>query len=117
MLPHPYGPSIFLYNKATDMRVSFDRLAALAAASGEAATSGSLFLFLNKRKDRIKMLFWDRNGFCQVYKRLEEGVFDHPRYNGDTEQAILISRRDLAMMLEGISFSDAVYKKRYALSE
>jgi transposase len=70
---------IFLCTTPTSMTYSFDRLMGLAQQTFEQdPLSGHLFLFLNRDRDRIKILFWDRDGFCIWYKRLEAGTFQLP---------------------------------------
>lgn len=69
-------PTIFLHTFATDMRKSFDGLTGLVRGTfGSDPTDGSLFLFVNKRRDRIKALWWDGDGFVLWYKRREQGTF------------------------------------------
>lgn len=71
---------IFLCLQPADMRKSLDGLSALAREQvGEDPLSGHLFIFRNRRGDRIKVLYWDRNGFALWYKRLERGRFSFPR--------------------------------------
>jgi transposase len=71
---------IFLCLAPADMRKSMDGLSALVATElGEDALSGHLFLFRNRRGDRLKVLAWDRNGYALWYKRLEKGRFSFPR--------------------------------------
>ncbi len=78
------------------MRKSFDGLCALAqSVLKQDPFSGHLFVFVNRRRDKVKILYWDRSGFCLVYKRLEEGTFRVPER---TE----IGVRELMMVLEGI---------------
>jgi len=73
------GVRIYLCTAPTDMRKGFDSLAALARESlGQDPLSRHLFLFVGRAKDRIKILYWDKDGFCIWYKRLEEGTFRLP---------------------------------------
>ena len=76
-LPHPVR--VFLYTPATDLRKGFDALCGLVTnAFAQDPTSGHLFLFINRRRDRIKILYWDRDGLAIWYKRLETGSFQIP---------------------------------------
>lgn len=107
MLSLPPSVRVFLARGATDLRKSFDALAAVAReVMRQDPLSGHLFVFLNRRRDRIKVLYWDRVGFCLFYKRLEEGSFEEPV----TEQ---IDVGTLLQMLEGIELSSARRKKWY----
>ncbi|MCX7429686.1 MAG: IS66 family insertion sequence element accessory protein TnpB [Planctomycetia bacterium] len=70
-------PTIYLHSGATDMRKSFDGLSGIIRGTfGGDPADGSLFLFVNKRRDRIKALWWDGDGFVLWYKRLEQGTFE-----------------------------------------
>ena len=70
-------PTIYLHSGATDMRKSFDGLSGIIRGNfGGDPADGSLFLFVNKRRDRIKALWWDGDGFVLWYKRLEQGTFE-----------------------------------------
>lgn len=74
--------------------------------------SGHLFVFRNKRKDRIKILYWDRDGYAIWYKRLEEGTYRFPKHAPDKNR-LEIEAQDLFVMLEGIDLSNAKRRKRY----
>jgi transposase len=107
MLSLPPSVRVFLARGATDLRKSFDALAAIAReVLRQDPLSGHLFVFLNRRKDRIKVLYWDRAGFCLFYKRLEQGSFEEPI----AEQ---IDVGELLAMLEGIEMSSVRRKKWY----
>jgi len=101
---------------ATDMRKSFDTLAALViGVVEEDPQSGHLFLFVNRRRNRLKVLWWDRSGYCLLAKRLEHGqfrVFD--RADG-TSGAFEMSASELALVLEGIDLRGA--KRRLSHDE
>ncbi len=103
MLSLPPSVRLFIARGATDMRKSFDTLAALVIdVIDEDPQSGHLFLFVNRRRDRLKVLWWDRSGYCLLAKRLEQGqfrVFD--RADG-TAGAFEMSASDLALILDGI---------------
>lgn len=124
MIGLPPSTRVFLCLPPTDMRKSFDGLAALAVdVVRQEPLSGHLFVFRNRREDRIKVLYWDRTGFCLFYKRLEQGTFRFPRgldtttatTPADTKplSAREVDAADLAMILEGIDLNDAVRRKRY----
>jgi len=110
MLMLPPSVRVFVCAQATDMRRSFDRLAEMArSVLAQDPFSGHLFVFFNRPRDRVKLLFWDRSGFCLYYKRLERGTF-HFRCE-DTHAEI--DGAELALILEGIELSAATRKKRY----
>lgn len=113
----PRGVRIWLRVEPTDMRCGFDRLAALAReVSGQDPLGGHLFVFRNRRSDRLKILFWDRDGFVLFYKRLEEGQFKLPRVKPDDGEKASIHLRpsELAMLLDGIDLGSVKRSKRYA---
>ena len=100
MIPVTASTRIYLYRGAADMRKSFDGLCGLVRSQlGEDPISGALFVFCNRRRNLIKILYWDRDGFAIWYKRLEKGTFRIP--TGD-ENKMEIDRRELAMLLEGV---------------
>lgn len=72
--------------------------------------SGDVFIFLNKRRDRIKLLVWDRNGFVVWYKVLEQGTFELPAAESDTLE---MSWSDIQLLLEGIEINSVKRRKRY----
>jgi len=96
-------PRILLYQKPADMRHGFDRLAELVRTHlQEDPLCGSLFLFRSRCGGRLKILYWDRDGYALWYKRLEQGVFRFPEIpEGPTTKA-QIRPSELAMLLEGI---------------
>jgi transposase len=91
---------IYLYRGVCDMRKSFDGLCGIVRSDlGADPLSGSLFVFVNRCRTMVKLLYWDRDGLALWYKRLERGRFILPdRYPQDGH----IDRRDLTMLLEGI---------------
>ena len=104
---------IWLATQPADMRCGFDRLAALAqTVTGQDPLSGQLFLFRSRGGDRLKILYWDRDGYCLWYKRLEEGVFKLPRVEAGTA-SLRLRPSELAMLLEGIDLASVKRGKRY----
>lgn len=107
------GLRIWLATATTDMRCGFDRLAELAkGVTGQDPLSGHLFVFRGRSGDRLKILWWDRDGFCLWYKRLEEGVFKLPRAQAGVT-SVQLRPSELAMLLEGIDLSSVKRLKRY----
>lgn len=93
---------IFLCTSPTDMRRGFDRLAEMVRSSLSCdPMDGSLFVFRSRGGDRLKILYWDTDGFALWYKRLEEGTFRFPR-TMEGQEAVEIKASEMAMLLEGI---------------
>jgi len=104
MLNLPPSVKVFVAADVTDMRKSIDGLSALAQdVLKKDIFSGHLFVFCNKRGDKIKILYWDRNGFCLWYKRLERGVFRLPKVQS---KVFSIAPNELNLLLEGIDLTD-----------
>ena len=113
MLKLPGRVKIFLCRAATDMRKSFDSLAALVDETlREDPLSGHLFVFRSKRADRIKLLYWDEDGYALWYKRLEAGTFRFPAID-ERQASVTISAADLAMLLDGVDLASVRRGKRY----
>jgi transposase len=111
MLSLPPAVRLFLCTAPTDLRRSFDGLACLAeTVLRQDPFSGHLFLFRNKRGDRLKALHWDRDGYVIWYKRLEQGTFRFPAAPGAVHE---ISAADLALILEGIDLTSVRRQVRY----
>ena len=105
---------IYLHTRPTDMRNSFDGLSGLVRNVFRAdPTDGSLFLFINRRRDRIKILWWDRDGLALFYKRLEAGTFEMLQAI-DASDVLQIDATQLAMLLGGVTLESAQRRKRYA---
>jgi transposase len=108
---------IWLASEPADMRCGFDRLAERAAAvTGQDPLSGHLFLFRGRSGDRLKILYFDRDGYALWYKRLEEGVFKLPRIVPGSDGAaasVELRGSELAMILDGIDLSSVKRGKRY----
>jgi transposase len=113
MLTFPHAVRIFLHTEAVDLRKSFDGLSGLVSQAfpDEDLLSGHLFLFLNRRRDRIKILHWDADGLAIWYKRLEAGSFEIP---GTTATGgVELRPAQLAMILSGIDLRSARQRKRF----
>jgi transposase len=109
----PASVRIYLCMAACDMRRSFDGLHALVTSVMQLdAFAGHLFVFSNRRRDRLKILYWDRDGFAVWAKRLEEGTYAIP-FSGDTEARREISAQELGAVLSGIDLTQARRRKRY----
>ena len=116
----PAAVRVFLCTRPTDMRKGFDGLQGMVREFlGQDPLSGHLFLFLNRRRDRIKLLWWDRDGLVIWYKRLEAGTFQQldptasPGHSSG-EAGIELSTTDLALLLTGVDLASARRRKRYA---
>ncbi len=105
---------IYVCLAPTDMRKSFDSLAALVRDwLGHDPLSGHLFVFRSRRGDRIKLLFWDKDGLVQYYKRLEQGVFRFPAAGDPEARSIEVSAEELSLVLWGIDPASVKRQKRY----
>ncbi len=103
--------SIFLYTEPTDMRKSFDGLSGIVRSESAAdPTNGSLFLFINRRRDRLKILHFDGTGYWLYYKLLEAGTFEVIASEGKCAR---IDSTQLAMLLGGVSLAGVKRRKRY----
>ncbi len=110
MLSLPPSVRIFVACGATDLRKSFDTLSVLVKdVLCQDPFSGHLFAFFNRRRDRVKLLVWDRSGYWLFYKRLEEGTFRIP----GTGKSVELSVRDLLLVLEGIELREIRQRRRY----
>lgn len=101
MIGLPDSVKILLFTAPTDMRRGFEGLGGLVLEAGEDLYSGHLFVFLSRRRDRVKVLTFQKGGFVLWYKRLERGRFRPLRYAEDVERASL-DATDLALLLDGI---------------
>lgn len=96
--------AVFVCSVAVDLRASFDRLAALARehVGRDPLTEVALYLFVNKAHTHAKILWWDKSGWCLLYKRLERGTFRIPDVLDPDTKHVTIGRAELALILEGI---------------
>ncbi len=115
LLPVPLDRmKIYLYAKNVDMRKSFDGLHAIIQSEFQRdVRCGDLFLFLNRRLDRIKLMHWDRDGLLILYKRLERGTFQRPlpATGGDHVE---MDATDLTLLLAGIELTTVKRRRRYS---
>jgi transposase len=111
MLSLPPAVRIFVATQPTNMHLSFDRLAALARdVIQQDPLSGHLFVFRNRGGDKVKILGWDRSGFCLWYKRLEQGVFHFPRA---ATPHLEVDAAELTLLLDGIDLTTAIRRPRF----
>ncbi len=111
MLSIPPTVSIFLYTEPTDLRKGFDGLSGIVRSELAAdPLDGSLFLFINRRRDRLKILHFDGSGYWLYYKLLEAGTFE---VIGAEDKCISIDSTQLAMLLGGVSLARVKRRKRY----
>jgi transposase len=102
----PESVRIFVCTSPIDMRKSFDTLAFAAKnLLGEDPRSGALFVFSNKRSNRMKVLWWDKTGYAMLCKRLHRAVFRIPKADAPERMGVTISAKELALILEGIQLS------------
>lgn len=103
----------YLCRGVTDMRKSFDGLSGLVSQmQGRNIFSGDVFIFLNRQRNRMKLLVWDQSGFVIYYKRLEQGTFEMPR-SESSKTEIEIAWSSLVLILEGIALESVRQRKRY----
>ena len=116
MIHLPASVRVYLCLTACDMRRSFDGLHALVTQIMELDPfAGHLFVFGNRRRDRVKILYWDRDGFAVWAKRLEEGTYALP-FEKSGERRREITAQELGALLSGIDLSQAKRRKRYRRS-
>ncbi len=112
MILLPASVRIFLCTRPTDMRQSFDGLSGLVQECfRQDLLTGHLFLFVNRRRDRIKALYFDHDGAVIWYKRLEAGTFQLP--SPTTGEGIELQPAQLALILSGIDLASARQRKRF----
>jgi transposase len=108
---------IFVHALPTDMRKHFDGLCAIVTQSfGKDVLHGDYFVFLNRSRNRCKILFWDRDGLVVWAKRLERGSFQVPRGMDTAALAIEVDSVTLAMIIGGVDLDTAKRRKRYQMA-
>lgn len=112
----PLGSTkIYLYARPADMRKSFNGLHAIVAAEfGRDIRAGDVFVFLNRRLDRVKLIYWDRDGLAIWMKRLERGTFQRPQPTLGSVQ-VEMDTTDLALLLSGIELASVKRRLRYSI--
>jgi transposase len=102
-----------LYSKPTDMRKSFDSLSGLVRDSlGKNPCNGSVYIFINRNRDKIKLLHWQGISFTLYYKRLEEGTFELPEYDSDVG-SISLNYAQIVMLVDGLTIKNIHRRKCY----
>ena len=117
MLSLSPGIQVFMALEPVDLRKSFDGLsAAVQTVFDRNVLDGHVFLFLNRRRDRIKILWWDRDGLALWSKRLEGGSYEVPRHAPDTKQ-LQLEATQLSLLLAGVRLDSAKRRRRYRLPQ
>ena len=107
---------IYFCTEATDMRRGFDGLLRMAEEHlAHDVLAGGLYVFVNRRRDRLKLLYWDNDGLAIWHKRLEVGRFQLPPITGDSPRAkcVTLTAMQLALILGGIDLASVRQRKRY----
>ena len=117
MLSFPSAIEIYICTQPTDMRKSFDTLAYLVEHElFQNPLSGHIFAFFNKKRNRLKLIYWDRNGYSLFYKRLEKGTFNIYDWKNTERKSYVTSSQELTLILEGIDVTRARQAARYQLT-
>lgn len=118
MLSLSSSHTYYLYHDACDMRKSFNSLSGLVSNElGRNPSSGEVFVFVNRRRNCIKLLHWERGGFVLYYKRLEQGVFTLPKASAvdNASTGAALSWPELVLMIEGVQVQKISQQLRYQL--
>ena len=117
MIGLSHGVKVYLCTAPADMRRGFDGLSGMAESLlQQDPLSGHLFVFRNRNRDKLKILYWDQDGLAIWYKRLEQGTFQFPTDGKSKEEVaagVEISSSDLSLLLGGIDLRSARRRKRY----
>ena len=114
MLTLPPSVRVYVATAPVDLRKQFDGIALLVSQSLRLdARSGHLFVVFNRRGDQVRILFWDRSGYCLIAKRLEKGVFRLPWERTQADGHVEIEAAELALILEGIDLRGAKRRRRW----
>jgi len=102
----------YLYGCSTDMRKGFDSLCGIVSSQMQLTVlSGSIFIFFNKKRNQVKLLLWEGDGFSLYYKRLEQGTYELPATTNAGH--LVIGHQQLQFILQGISLQSVRQRKRY----
>jgi transposase len=111
-----FAQSIYLCSRHVDFRKCFDGLCGeIRDYMGANPLDRSLFVFYNRRRDRLKMLVWDEDGFWLLYKRLEQGTFEIPPVSPQ-QHSVALSAQQLQLILSGIELKSVRHRKRYKIA-
>ena len=106
-----------LYNQPTDMRKSFNSLSGIVRNELDRDPgNGEVFIFINKTRNKIKLLHWQGIGFTLYYRRLEKGTFDVPRYDAQVG-SISLSYTQIVMLIDGLSVKNIQKRKLFSLNK
>jgi transposase len=112
MIGLPPSTRIYLCTQPVDFRKGFDGLAGIVTATlGQSVINGALFLFVNRRQDRIKALWWETGGLTLWYRRLEQGTVELPKPSANASH-VTIDSVELAMWLAGVSLKSAKTRRK-----
>ena len=105
----------FLYRTATDMRKSFDGLSGLVKQEmKQQVLGGDVFIFINRRRNQLKLLCWEKDGLAVYHKRLEKGTFELPAT--DTLLVVCLTALQLRLIIDGIQLQSVKHRTRYRLT-
>lgn len=105
----------YLYNGKTDMRKGFDSLSGIITSKMQGnVLSGAVFIFINRKRNQVKLLLWEGDGLSLYHKRLEKGTYELPATaNANASSAIIISAQQLQLILQGISLQKVYFRTRF----
>ena len=103
----------YLYSGDTDMRKGFDSLCGIISSQMQLnALSGAIYIFINKRRNQVKLLLWEGDGLSLYYKRLESGTYERPLME-DYNAGCMIAPQQLQFILQGVALQKIQYRKRF----
>jgi len=102
----------FYFTTPTDLRKGFDSLSGLVQNDGMDPCNGAVYIFINKKRDKMKMLVWEPGGFMMYYKRLERGTFELLKYD-EGQNKLIINYQTLHFLIQGVQIEKIIQRKRY----